>query len=233
MALRTLLTFDARKLFEESRRNDVRIAPASLADPVELNNVEASFAQFNATYERALPFQPVGKLPLGQLRARSHRDQFHSKCVVQGRENRLFHARDLRAKTSCTQNAGMLYFRNSREYFMSNRPSLTLMGFVSAFAAGVIISGCAFYIDIFFSGGSCGPSGIGMCLPSGPLAILKTIAIFAAGFVAPSFGITEASPVAPYLILIIFILITLPLSGPIAYLTYRLIFKDTNNLTSN
>lgn len=113
MPSRVLLLFKTRELPHEFCRNRVGIEAASFANPIEFNEVEPALSKLDPAHKGSLALQLLGKLALGQFRVRPHFDKLFPKRIVEWRKDGFFHARDLRAKGACTQNAGSIKLNNA------------------------------------------------------------------------------------------------------------------------
>ena len=80
---------------------------ASLADPEELDNVQATLCQLNPGHERMLSAELLRELALGELGRLAHGDQLGAESIIERGECRFLHARIMRADKVCFQNASI------------------------------------------------------------------------------------------------------------------------------
>ena len=98
------------ELFHQLPGGSLRVRAAGFTDPVELNHVQPTLTQFQATNQIALTFQPSGQLPLIQSGfAAQFNNGFANTLALPGVDS-FVHAPIMRANGHCTQNASMVLF---------------------------------------------------------------------------------------------------------------------------
>ena len=87
---------------------NLRVRAAGLAYPVELNHIQPTLTQFQATNQIALTFQSSGQLPLIQSGLAPQFQNGFAQALALTGVDCFIHARIMRAGLGCTQNASVV-----------------------------------------------------------------------------------------------------------------------------